>query len=583
MQSGVRQCPGNRSAKSSAGRRFAPVDPTQGRDTAEVPEYHEPRGARAPETEAERVKASRALGRREEKGEKMHRVFRTTWTALLRLTCVRPLAAQFDRGTITGTVTDPSGAVVPRAEVTAVNMDTGVPTQTFTNEIGLYRLTNIPIGRYEIRFTAPGFKTLTRSGITLTVAQTLRLDVTLETGTVQESVTVTAEASLLKMDNAQVSTTIQSRVVTDLPLSFAGGRAIENFACALTPAVEGNNWTSYIAGTPAFSKEVLIDGMSAAAQIQGHVGESSPPMEAVQEFSVQTSGMSAEYGRTSGGVFNFALKSGTNEFHGSAFYYLRNEIFNANGWMNNWRLTQSPGDPRYKRARDRQFLGGGSAGGPIPLPKIYSGRNRTFLFGAFEHYTMERYQLSQDYVATVPIPHFLEGNFSKLLTSTVVGQDALGRNVLAGQIFDPKTMRQVGTRWVSEPFPGNIIPKSRMSAVSGKVIELFKKHYQPMIPDRLTNNSTRTQYNNPWFHQTQTGPQGRSRHLDHQQTERLLYLDATSPHSGGCRRDLGSVGPRQGRRPTGPFAQARSHQPRLAGQQQLDGATQPDQHSLVCL
>ncbi len=422
--------------------------------------------------------------------------------------CAEPSAAQFDRGTITGTVTDPSGAVIPKAEVIATNTDTGVMSQTVTNEVGLYRLSNIPIGPYEIKITAPGFKTHTRTGLTLTVAQTLRLDVTLETGTLLETVTVSADASLLKMDSAQVSTTIQSRVVTDLPLSFAGGRAIENFAYALTPAVEGNNWTSYIAGTPAFTKEVMIDGMSATAQIQGHVGESSPPMEAVEEFSVQTTGMSAEYGRTAGGVFNFALKSGTNEFRGSAFYYLRNEIFNANTWMNNWRLSQSPNDPRFVRARDRQFLGGGSAGGPVFLPKLYDGRNKTFLFGAFEHYTMERYQLSPDYVATVPIPEFLDGNFSKLLTTTVVGQDALGRNVLAGQIFDPTTMRQIGTRWVSDAFPGNIIPKARMSAVSSKIIDIFRKSYLPMIPDRLTNNSTRPQFVNPWFHQTQLSFKG---------------------------------------------------------------------------
>jgi len=316
-------------------------------------------------------------------------------------------------------------------------------------------------------------------------------------------VTVAADASLLKLETSQVSTTIQSNVLTDLPLSFAGGRAIENFAYALTPAVEGNNWTSYIAGAPAFSKEVLIDGVSATAQIQGHVGETSPTMEAVQEFTVQTSGMSAEYGRTSGGVFNFALKSGTNDLHGSAFYYLRNEALNANGWMNNWRLSQSPGDARYRRARDRQFLGGGSAGGPITIPKLYDGRNRTFLFGAFEHYTQERLQLSQEYNTTVPIPEFLDGNFSKLLTSTVLGKDALGRDVLSGQIFDPRTMRQEGTRWVSDAFPGNIIPKSRMSAVSSKIIDIYRKSYLPMIGDRLTNNSTRTQYNTPWFHQTQ--------------------------------------------------------------------------------
>ncbi|MBK5292298.1 MAG: TonB-dependent receptor [Acidobacteriia bacterium] len=419
------------------------------------------------------------------------------------LICTAPLAAQFDRGTVAGSITDPSGAIVPNAEVIMRNLDTGVLSRTVTNEIGLFTLSNIPIGRYEIRITAPGFKVHTRSAITLTVAQTLRMDVALETGTVQESVTVSADASLLQVDNAQVTTTIQSKVITDLPLSFAGGRAIENFAYALTPAVEGNNWTSYIAGSPAFSKEVLIDGMSATAQIQGHVGESSPTMEAVQEFTVQTSGMSAEYGRTSGAVFNFALKSGTNNFHGSAFYYLRNEALNANTWMNNWRLSQSPNDSRYIRARDRQFLGGFSAGGPVLIPKIYNGRNKTFIFGAFEHYTQERYQLNQEYTSTVPIPDFLSGNFSQLLTNELLGKDAMGRDVYAGQIFDAKTLRREGTRWVADAFPGNIMPASRISAMSAKIVDIYRKSYSPLIAGRLANNSTRTLYNTPWFHQTQ--------------------------------------------------------------------------------
>ncbi len=426
-----------------------------------------------------------------------------TVAAFALVVCAAPLAAQFDRGTITGSVLDSSGAVIPNADVTASNLGTRVETRTVTNEVGLYTLANLPPGAYEVKIAAQGFKTYTRSAVTLAVAQTMRLDVTLETGTVQESVTVTADASLLKLDTAQVSTTIQSKIVTDLPLSFAGGRAIENFAYALTPAVEGNNWTSYIAGAPAFSKEVLIDGMSATAQIQGHVGESSPTMEAVQEFTVQTSGMSAEYGRTSGGVFNFALKSGDNDLHGSVFYYGRNEALNANSWMNNWRLSQNPGDPRYERARDRQNLYGFSAGGPVLLPKIYDGRNRTFVFGAFEQYQQERYQLSQDYNTTVPIPEFLDGNFSKLLGTAVVGQDALGRDVYSGQIFDPTTMHQVGNRWVAEPFQGNIIPASMISAKSKKIVDIFRKSYQPMIAGRLTNNSTRTQYNDPWFHQSQ--------------------------------------------------------------------------------
>lgn len=424
--------------------------------------------------------------------------------------------AQSDRGTISGLVLDASGAVIVNAEVVLTNIETRVVTRTASNEAGLYTLANVPTGRMHFKISAPGFKSYTRPALTLAVAQALRLDVTLEPGEVRETITVTSEASLLKVDTAQISTTIQDNAIKDLPLSFDGGRAMENFAYALTPAVEGNNWTSYIAGGAAFSKEVLIDGISATAQIQGHVGETSPPMEAVQEFSVQTSGMSAEYGHTSGGVFNFALKSGANETHGSAFYYLRNEALEANSWMNNWRLSQSPGDPRYIRPRDRHFLGGVSAGAPVIIPKIYNGRNRTFVYGTFEKYVKSNYTLNQSYPGTVPLPEFLDGNFSRLLSpGTILGQDALGRNVAQGQIFDPLTLKQVSGKWVSEPFAGNIINPTRFSNVSKKVTDIFRKNYQPMIADRLTNNSTITAQNNPWFHQTQFTGKG-----DHAFSER---------------------------------------------------------------
>jgi hypothetical protein len=438
---------------------------------------------------------------------KRHHIF---FVALLFLTFVSlPPAsmAQVDRGTIMGQVTDPSGAIIPGVEITARNVDTGVTTNAVTNDAGLYTLSNVPIGTYEIRFALTGFKTYSRTGIQVKVAQTLRVDAALELGDIAETVTVSADATLMKTDTPLVAQTLQSRVVTDLPLSFSGGRSIENFAYALTPAVEGNNWTSYIAGAPAFSKEVLIDGIPATAQIQGHVGESSPTMESIQEFSVQTSGMSAEYGHSSGGIFNFALKSGTNNPHGSAYYYFRNEGINANQWMNNWQLSQcAPGDSacrdKWQRARDRQSLGGGSLGGPVVIPRIYDGRNRTFVFGAFEHYIQSRLQLGA-YDRTVPIPDFLDGNFSRLLTGNVIGQDALGRDVLEGQIFDPATLRQVDGKWVADPFTGNIVPKNRMSAVSTKIIDIYRNQYKPMIPDRLINNNAATQYNDPWFHQTQ--------------------------------------------------------------------------------
>ncbi len=421
-----------------------------------------------------------------------------------------PVFGQVDRATVNGRVTDATGGVVPGVEVVATNQDTGVQTTTVTNDLGLYTLANLPIGSYSVKFSLTGFKTTDRTGIGLVIAQVARIDVVLETGEISETVTVSANADLINKDNALVSTVMQSETITDLPLSFAGGRSVENFAYAVTPAVEGDNWTSYIGGGPAFSKEVLIDGISATSQIQGHIGESSPTMEAVQEFKVQTSGMSAEYGHTSGGVFNFALKSGTNDIHGSSFYYTRNEALNANTWMNNWRLSRNPNDFRSERARDRQNLYGGSLGGPVYIPKIYDGRNRTFIFGAYEQFNQERLQLG-DMNVTVPIPEFLEGDFSKLLTTTELGKDALGRPIYQGAIYDPKTMRQEGGKWVSDPFPGNIIPKNRFSQVSTKIVDLYKQHYTPLVPGLLTSNSARTYYNTPWFHQTQLTIKG-----DHQ-------------------------------------------------------------------
>jgi len=430
----------------------------------------------------------------------MSRFLKCAFAILALCAIASPVWSQVDRGTITGIITDPTGGVVPGVEVVAENLDTGVRIETISNDVGAYTLANLPRGRYKLSYSLTGFKTMERSEVTVSVAQSIRLDVTMQIGEVSETLTVAANAELINRDNPLVGTAIHTEIVTDLPLSFSGGRSIETFAYALTPAVEGDNWTSYIAGGPAFSKEILIDGISGTAQIQGHIGESSPSMESIEEFRVQTSGMSAEYGRTSGGVFNFSLKSGSNDPHGSAFYYARNEALNANTWMNNWMSARD--GTEYQRARDRQSVAGGSLGGPVVIPGLYNGQNRTFIFGAFEHYEQQRLLLGGMNV-TVPLPEFLDGDFSKLLTSDQLGTDALGRPVYAGQIYDPATLRQVGNEWVAEPFPGNVIPAHRMSAVSSKIIDLYRKHYQPMIPGQLTNNSARTLYNDPWFHQTQ--------------------------------------------------------------------------------
>jgi hypothetical protein len=412
--------------------------------------------------------------------------------------------AQPDRGGISGRVLDSSGAVVPQTRVELINLNTGVKSETTSNGIGLYAIPNVPAGQYKAIFSKKGFKTAERQGLTILITEMSTLDVALETGEIGETVIVAATSTPLKSGNSLPATAIPGKTARDLPLSIYGGRKIEAFAYALTPAVEGDEWTSHIAGSPAFSKEVLIDGLSATAQIQGNVLESSPTMESIQEFNVQSAGLSSEYGHASAGVFNFALTSGANKIHGSAYYYGRNEALNANTWMNNWQLgqlRQKPGDSIYMRARDRQSAMGGSIGGPVTIPGLYDGKNRTFIFSTLEHYRQENLQIGR-YDRTVPIPAFLDGDFSSLLTKTIIGSDALGRSVYSGQIFDPSTLHKVGSQWVAEPFAGNIIPQQRMSKVSGKIIDIYRKNYQPMLPGLTANNSAGPQSENPWFHQT---------------------------------------------------------------------------------
>ena len=421
--------------------------------------------------------------------------------------------AQTDRGSITGTVTDPSGAVVPGVQVAAVNVATQVSTSTITNGAGIYQILNLPIGKYLVTFTKNGFKKFDRAGMTLQIAQVAKVDAELQVGGTTEVVTVTAAAPLLDASATQVGAGLNSKIVTDLPLDIRGGRSLENFAYATVPSVEGDNWQSHIAGSMAFTKEVLIDGTSAVVQIGGHIGESSPSMEAIEEFKVETSGVRAEDGRTGGGVYKFTIKSGTNQIHGSGFGIFRSESLNANTWTNNF--YGRPRDP------DNAKTYGISLGGPIR-------KNKTFVFGAFEKYTQQDFRLGP-YNLNAPIPAFLDGDFTSLLDTTkVLGTDSLGRPVYSGEIFDPATQRTVtqgavdaitgrtalkgGTvkegfgfdKVTGLPISGaaNMISADRFSSASQKIVDIFRKQYAPMR-DGLINNSASTLANTTLFHQTQ--------------------------------------------------------------------------------
>ena len=409
------------------------------------------------------------------------------------------LVAQQDRGTFTGTVTDPTGSVVPNVTITIQNVETNATYESRTNEVGQYTVPNLPVGRYRIMFEAPGFKRFVRDGLALSTAQVVRIDVRLELGPTVESVEVTAPVPLLQTETPEVGTVLEQRRVIDLPLSFSGGRYPEDFAYRLTPGVEGNNWTSRINGGPAFSKEVVLDGASATVYIAGHFGESSVSMEALEEFKVQTSGLSAEYGRTAGGIFNFVMKSGTNQIRGSAMGQLRNEWMNSNTFANNFY-----GRPKQ---RDRRHNYAFSLGGPVYLPGLYDGKDKTFFYVAYEKYS----EVNRGFGSpnrTVPLLEWYDGDMSRYLTTQIIGRDGAGRDVPRGAIYDPATTRTVAGTIVRDMFPGNIIPRARISRVSQRVAEIMKKWYPPLVrePDgrfAMINNSFFPVYNTASFDQKQ--------------------------------------------------------------------------------
>ena len=265
------------------------------------------------------------------------------------------VSGQQDRGTFTGTVTDPSGAVLVEVKATIVNAATNANYDSATNDAGQYTVPNLPIGTYRMTFVKSGFKNWVREYLTLNVAQVARVDVQMQIGVVDESVQIQEPLPVLQTGSPDVGMVLNKQDVVDLPLGFAGGRLAENFAYKLTPGVGGNSYESRINGSAAFTKAVVLDGADATIYIGGHFGESSPSLEAIEEFKVQTSGMSAEYGRTGGGIFNFVMKSGTNRIHGSAVGLIHNEWADANSFTNNFF-----GRPKQ---RDRRNDWGGSLGG----------------------------------------------------------------------------------------------------------------------------------------------------------------------------------------------------------------------------
>lgn len=411
------------------------------------------------------------------------------------LLCV-PGWSQETRGTITGRITDPSGAVIPGATVVVTNTAMGTKTSLTTNENGIYVASYLLPGIYEVEAGSQGFKKILRSNIELRVADRLEVNVELQIGASDQSVTVTAETPLLNSETASVGTVVDSRRVADLPLSY--GNPFELIGSAAGVAFTGDarldrpfeptHIVGYaMAGSRGNLSDVTLDGAPTTATANGNqvIASYVPPTDLVQEFKVQTATFDASFGQTQGGVTNISMKAGSNVFHGTAGYTFQRPSFWANDFFNNQQGRARP-DFLFNRW-------GGSFGGPVYIPKVYHGKNKTFFMWGYEgiHDSRPRHD---DSTYTVPTTAEKAGDFSALLKAGA-----------SYQIYNPFTRRATtGGRYQEDPFPGNIIPASLFSPVGKAVLNYFPTPLSDGAADGTKNmvDSSVTEkakyYNHSW-------------------------------------------------------------------------------------
>jgi hypothetical protein len=374
---------------------------------------------------------------------------------VLMLLCVSPLRAQVDAGAILGTVTDASGSAVHGATVTLTNEGTNAALSTTTGNDGVYKFTPVRIGSYKLNITFQGFETIVRTHVTVNVGENVVADFTLKPGNVTTTVEVTAAAPVLQSQDASVGQVMDSKSVNDLPLNGRNFTFLAQLAAGVnTPQADtrGNAASGAFTanGLRAAQNNYLLDGIDNNSDTVDFLNGTNfvvlPPVDAVEEFKVQTSDFSAEFGRSGAAVLNATIKSGTNEFHGDVWEFFRNDHLDAADFFENQHQVPK-GD-----LQQNQF--GFTAGGPLYIPKVFNGKNKVFLFGDYQ--ALRRVQGT---ILSGSVPSTAERasgytNFQDLIAAqsgTVT--DALGRVMPAGTILDPATTRQISPGvFVRDPF-----------------------------------------------------------------------------------------------------------------------------------
>jgi hypothetical protein len=383
-----------------------------------------------------------------------------------------PTQAQEARGTLLGRVTDSTDAILAAARVTISNVETGVRFSSVTNKTGDYIFPLLIPGQYSVTVEHPGFKTQTRGGIVVRVNDQVTIDMTLEVGNSSQTVNVSAETPLLDTSSASMGHVVDSRTILELPLKDGMVLTMATLAPGVIftpesagyvrPFDTGSPSTMSIDGTRSGSNQFMMDG---APNMQGTQVAYSPPPGVVEEFKVQSANFDASSGFMGGASINMSLKSGTNSLHGQVYYFMQNPALNADKYF---RLAV--GKPQF-----RLYRYGGSVSGPIEIPKVYSGRNRTFFMYGYEG--IWSFDPSPWVVESVPTAAMRNGDFSSLL--------ALGPQY---QIYDPYSTVPVGNgRFSRQPVPGNIIPPHRINPTARAIAALWDLPNQPGTIDGTNN------------------------------------------------------------------------------------------------
>jgi Carboxypeptidase regulatory-like domain/TonB dependent receptor len=459
--------------------------------------------------------------------------------------------------TLSGTVMDPSGSIVPQANVTLTSRERGI-TRTFTtDERGYYSFSQLPPGGYSLTIQAAGFEGYEQNGIVLDAGQSSGQDVKLTLGAVAEKVVVTSQAPLLNTGNANISAEVDSKQIVELPLNM---RNIINLT-TLNSSVNNNaeyqsllggggnttddadqdvsflNFSGGFFGTTAY----MLDGAWDTDPEWGAVMY-VPDVDEVQEFKVQNNSFTAQYGWSTGNVVNVVTKSGSSAFHGDIYEFYRNAALDANLWFSNHN-----GLPKEPVTRNQT---GASAGGPLYIPHLYKQRDKTFIYGVYEHFSVGSPSVG---VFTVPNANFRAGNFGQLLGSQV-GTDALGRPIYSGQIYNPFSARPIiagqvdpttglmatSTGEIRDPIPNNnVAALGPLNPVATKLLSYYPAPTNSAFANNLTVSGNAPSASNEYSIRLDQNVSASSRfyfrysYKQEYKTGEPSYYGATNPASPG--------------------------------------------------